>query len=86
MTQSLKADDILQLNGNEVIEMLDNLQSMHDQLVDQNAKLQEIFQQNQRKILCYEASIEVINQLIDKSLSKSITDNTNKSDVDVKKV
>ena len=62
-------EDIIKLNGSELIEMINNLNAMHNQLIDQNAKLQEIYQQNQRKILCYEASLEIIDQLINKGLA-----------------
>ena len=62
-------EDIIKLNGSELIEMINNLNAMHNQLIDQNTKLQEIYQQNQRKILCYEASLEIIDQLINKGLA-----------------
>ena len=69
MMQSILPDQILKLKGKDLLEIVDNMKHNHDELVEQNRKLQELFALNEKKIICYQTCIELVNSLIDKAVA-----------------
>ena len=74
MMQSILPDQILKLKGKDLLEIVDNMKHNHDELVEQNRKLQELFALIEKKIICYQTCIELVNSLIDKAVANENPD------------
>lgn len=83
MFEGFNENDIVGFKISDFMKMAKEIESNHNELIDQNEKLRDTILQNERKILAYKVTIEMMREILKKS-EKINVELPDKGDTDIK--
>lgn len=83
MFEGFNENDIVGFKISDFMKMAKEVESNHNELIDQNEKLRDTILQNERKILAYKVTIEMMREILKKS-EKINVELPDKGDTDIK--